>query len=154
MIGAGVPGLVGALGLSTIANTVGLTSVGGLLGSPILLASAGIASSILLEKDNIKKRLFGEGAEEHSFVKNMGIWLFGDKEKGKVGLLSRQFEKFGKYIDKAGENISGWFKDNIIDNIKLGFKPFTETMGNIGNKILSSVMGGWDNMSDKMTRLS
>lgn len=152
---AGAVGLGGASmllkGMGGLPVVGGIMELGGsIISNPIMFAASAVASGILLEKDSIKKKIFGDGAEKNSFTNNLGKWLFGDKKENKEGILSRQFKRFGNYLDKGSKNISTWFKESIIGNVKLAFKPMTESLSKIGKGVITAFMGGWDKLSDKM----
>lgn len=59
-------------------------------------------------------------------------------------------KKLGGFLDSGTEKMSKWFKESIVGNVKLGFKPFTDKMSDIGKGIIAGFMGGWDKLSDKM----
>ena len=134
-IGGGIAGISGILSLATPLGFIG----------PVNAALAGLAISIAGESKGFKRFLFG--TEEGSFLSNLKVWMIGDKESGKKGILTRMTEKVTTFFSKGFKSMGRWFKLDVWEPLKSTFKPIKDFMSNTATKIF----GGLTGIGDKLT---
>ena len=135
MVGGGISGISGILSLATPLGFIG----------PVNAALAGLAISIAGESKGFKRFLFG--TEEGSFLSNLKVWMIGDKESGKKGILTRMTEKVTTFFSKGFKSMGRWFKLDVWEPLKSTFKPIKDFMSNTATKIF----GGLTGIGDKLT---
>jgi membrane protein len=134
-IGGGIAGISGILSLATPLGFIG----------PVNAALAGLAISIAGESKGFKRFLFG--TEEGSFLSNLKVWMIGDKESGKKGILTKMTEKVTTFFSKGFKSMGRWFKLDVWEPLKSTFKPIKDFMSNTATKIF----GGLTGIGDKLT---
>ena len=134
-IGGGIAGISGILSLTTPLGFIG----------PVNAALAGLAISIAGESKGFKRFLFG--TEEGSFLSNLKVWMIGDKESGKKGILTKMTEKVTTFFSKGFKSMGRWFKLDVWEPLKSTFKPIKDFMSNTATKIF----GGLTGIGDKLT---
>ena len=134
-IGGGIAGISGILSLATPLGFIG----------PVNAALAGLAISIAGESKGFKRFLFG--TEEGSFLSNLKVWMIGDKESGKKGILTKMTEKVTGFFSKGFKSMGRWFKLDVWEPLKSTFKPIKDFMSNTATKIF----GGLTGIGDKLT---
>ena len=135
VVGGGIAGISGILSLATPLGFIG----------PVNAALAGLAISIAGESKGFKRFLFG--TEEGSFLSNLKVWMIGDKESGKKGILTRMTEKVTSFFSKGFKSMGRWFKLDVWEPLKSTFKPIKDFMSNTATKIF----GGLTGIGDKLT---
>lgn len=132
-------------------------------GGPIFALLGGITGAV--NADTIKNFFFGEEADVDETVqepdpKNPGkmITKTVHKHKRQGGMFGKIFDgvenkiikPLGERMDKVGQDIHGWFQENIVDSLKNSMKPMrdriqeaTKSIGdslkNIGQSILDGI---------------
>ena len=132
-------------------------------GGPIFALLGGITGAV--NADAIKNFFFGEEADVDETVqepdpKNPGkmITKTVHKHKRQGGMFGKIFDgvenkiikPLGERMDKVGQDIHGWFQENIVDSLKNSMKPMrdriqeaTKSIGdslkNIGQSILDGI---------------
>ena len=139
VVGGGIAGISGILSLTTPLGFIG----------PVNAALAGLAISIAGESKGFKKFLFG--TEEGSFLSNLKVWMIGDKESGKKGILTRMTEKVTGFFSKGFKSMGRWFKLDVWEPLKSTFKPIKDFMSNTATKILGSFTGLGDKLTGSFT---
>jgi len=139
VVGGGIAGISGILSLATPLGFIG----------PVNAALAGLAISIAGESKGFKKFLFG--TEEGSFLSNLKVWMIGDKESGKKGILTRMTEKVTGFFSKGFKSMGRWFKLDVWEPLKSTFKPIKDFMSNTATKILGSFTGLGDKLTGSFT---
>lgn len=134
-IGGGIAGISGILSLATPLGFIG----------PVNAALAGLAISIAGESKGFKRFLFG--TEEGSFLSNLKVWMIGDKDSGKKGILTKMTEKVTTFFSKGFKSMGRWFKLDVWEPLKSTFKPIKDFMSNTATKIF----GGLTGIGDKLT---
>ena len=134
-IGGGIAGISGILSLVTPLGFIG----------PVNAALAGLAISIAGESKGFKRFLFG--TEEGSFLSNLKVWMIGDKDSGKKGILTKMTEKVTTFFSKGFKSMGRWFKLDVWEPLKSTFKPIKDFMSNTATKIF----GGLTGIGDKLT---
>ena len=135
VVGGGIAGISGILSMATPLGFIG----------PVNAALAGLAISIAGESKGFKRFLFG--TEEGSFLSNLKVWMIGDKESGKKGILTRMTEKVTTFFSKGFKSMGRWFKLDVWEPLKSTFKPIKDFMSNTATKIF----GGLTGIGDKLT---
>lgn len=135
VVGGGIAGISGILSLATPLGFIG----------PVNAALAGLAISIAGESKGFKRFLFG--TEEGSFLSNLKVWMIGDKDSGKKGILTRMTEKVTTFFSKGFKSMGRWFKLDVWEPLKSTFKPIKDFMSNTATKIF----GGLTGIGDKLT---
>ena len=139
VVGGGIAGISGILSLATPLGFIG----------PVNAALAGLAISIAGESKGFRKFLFG--TEEGSFLSNLKVWMIGDKESGKKGILTRMTEKVSTFFSKGFKSMGRWFKLDVWEPLKSTFKPIKDFMSNTATKILGSFTGLGDKLTGSFT---
>lgn len=139
VVGGGIAGISGILSLATPLGFIG----------PVNAALAGLAISIAGESKGFKKFLFG--TEEGSFLSNLKVWMIGDKESGKKGILTKMTEKVTGFFSKGFKSMGRWFKLDVWEPLKSTFKPIKDFMSNTATKILGSFTGLGDKLTGSFT---
>ena len=139
VVGGGIAGISGILSLATPLGFIG----------PVNAALAGLAVSIAGESKGFKKFLFG--TEEGSFLSNLKVWMIGDKESGKKGILTKMTEKVTGFFSKGFKSMGRWFKLDVWEPLKSTFKPIKDFMSNTATKILGSFTGLGDKLTGSFT---
>ena len=139
VVGGGIAGISGILSMATPLGFIG----------PVNAALAGLAISIAGESKGFKKFLFG--TEEGSFLSNLKVWMIGDKESGKKGILTRMTEKVTGFFSKGFKSMGRWFKLDVWEPLKSTFKPIKDFMSNTATKILGSFTGLGDKLTGSFT---
>lgn len=138
----GIAAAIGMVGFGSLVSKIPkLDGLGGIIQSPLLLASTALAAGIFGERDKIKKKLFGEDSEKNTFFGNIGVALFGDKDdvRKKDGILTNTIMKFRDKMDKTSEKIQIWFRDSISENIRSALSPLGKIFLSIGGFIKSGL---------------
>ena len=135
VVGGGIAGISGILSMATPLGFIG----------PVNAALAGLAISIAGESKGFKRFLFG--TEEGSFLSNLKVWMIGDKESGKKGILTKMTEKVTTFFSKGFKSMGRWFKLDVWEPLKSTFKPIKDFMSNTATKIF----GGLTGIGDKLT---
>ena len=139
VVGGGIAGISGILSLATPLGFIG----------PVNAALAGLAISIAGESKGFKRFLFG--TEEGSFLSNLKVWMIGDKESGKKGILTKMTEKVTGFFSKGFKSMGRWFKLDVWEPLKSTFKPIKDFMSNTATKILGSFTGLGDKLTGSFT---
>ena len=139
VVGGGIAGISGLLSMATPLGFIG----------PVNAALAGLAISIAGESKGFKKFLFG--TEEGSFLSNLKVWMIGDKESGKKGILTKMTEKVTGFFSKGFKSMGRWFKLDVWEPLKSTFKPIKDFMSNTATKILGSFTGLGDKLTGSFT---
>lgn len=138
-------------GLPVVGKLFGMASgTFGLLG-PIGLAGVAIGSAMLLELPSIKAKLFGEDNKDKSFYTNIKEWLFGDKEKGTGGVLSKYKTKIVSWFETKSGKVSDWFSKHVSKPFTDALVPAKELMKDAWNKMTKKVGDSVGSVSDKIT---
>lgn len=124
-------------GLSTLLTPI----TGGAFGlmGPTALALSGLALGIAGETKTFKKLMFG--TEEGSFMHNMKLWLFGDKEIGKRGMLTGVGERIANFFDNSNKKVQLWFQKDIWKPLSQTFKPIGNFINTTANKLYEGITG-------------
>lgn len=124
-------------GLSTLLTPI----TGGAFGlmGPTALALSGLALGIAGETKSFKKLMFG--TEEGSFMHNMKLWLFGDKEIGKRGMLTGVGERISNFFDNSNKKVQLWFQKDIWKPLSQTFKPIGNFINTTANKLYEGITG-------------
>lgn len=139
VVGGGIAGISGILSMATPLGFIG----------PVNAALAGLAISIAGESKGFKRFLFG--TEEGSFLSNLKVWMIGDKESGKKGILTKMTEKVTGFFSKGFKSMGRWFKLDVWEPLKSTFKPIKDFMSNTATKILGSFTGLGDKLTGSFT---
>lgn len=139
VVGGGIAGISGILSMATPLGFIG----------PVNAALAGLAISIAGESKGFRKFLFG--TEEGSFLSNLKVWMIGDKESGKKGILTKMTERVTGFFSRGFKSMGRWFKLDVWEPLKSTFKPIKDFMSNTATKILGSFTGLGDKLTGSFT---
>ena len=131
----------------------GLTQVMGPF-APLFKAGLSAAIGFTLESERVKKKLFGEGAGEKTFIQNMKTKLFGDEKED--GVLTKYFSKTKDFFNDKKSKFNDWFSSNVKEPFREGFRPIREVFLRRTDKMLDdtgeSTKGIFSTMMEKIDK--
>ena len=92
--------------------------------SPLPIALTGVAGAVLSQSGTIKEKIFGEGAGEKTFTRNLGEMLFGE-------------ERTDEIADSITDTFTN-FQEKVIDPVK---NFFSNTIGAAFGKVSDWIFG-------------
>lgn len=122
--------------------------------APLFKAGLSAAIGFTLESERVKKKLFGEGAGEKTFIQNMKAKLFGDEKE--EGVLSKYFTKTKDFFNDKKSKFNDWFSSNVKEPFREGFKPIRDVFLRRTDKMLDdtgeSTKGIFSTMMEKIDK--
>lgn len=122
--------------------------------APLFKAGLSAAIGFTLESERVKKKLFGEGAGEKTFIQNMKTKLFGDEKED--GVLTKYFSKTKDFFNDKKSKFNDWFSSNVKEPFREGFKPIRDIFLRRTDKMLDdtgeSTKGIFSTMMEKIDK--